>query len=388
MTPMRIALASETYPPQINGVSRTLERLVHHLAQRGDRVLLLVPRYDGVQSTLSGVDRREFGAVPLPMYKEVVLPFVSPGRIARELETFKPDLIHIATEGPLGWATLKAAARLGLPVVSSYHSNFSQYLRLYGFGVLETATWVWLRRFHNATLRTFCPTPSIRTILESKGFHRVSTWSRGVDSERFHPGRRCDALRRQWEVNPDGIVLGYAGRLATEKNLDVLMDAWSRMRKEKTKLLLIGDGPLRKKLEEREEKGVIFAGYLKGEELGKAYASADLFVFPSLTETFGNVILEAMASGLPAVGFRAPGPQDIIEDGRTGRLVEERDAESLRRSVEALVDDRELLRQMSHNARSHAQTRTWDRIMEQLREDYAAVLKECGARKCRELTPS
>ncbi len=372
---MRIALVSETYPPQINGVSATLERLAAHLSRAGDEVLLLVPRYAAPLPELPpGVRRREFAAVPLPFYREVFLPLAAPGRLERELRAFAPDLVHIATEGPFGWAALRAARSLGVPTVSSYHTNFPHYFRLYGCGFLEPAAWGWLRRFHNATLKTFCPTVSIRNILEKRGFRNVAIWSRGVDAVRFHPSKRSQAMRAAWGAAPDETVLAYAGRLAPEKNLAMLIQAWRLLPKGSARLLLIGDGPLRVGLEMQNDEGVIFAGYRVGEELARTYASADLFVFPSVSETFGNVILEGMASGLPAVGFYAPGPADIIENGVTGRLVETLDAPNLARAIETLIGDRSALTQMARSARAYAESQSWEEILGRLREHYLCTL--------------
>lgn len=374
--PLRISLVTETYFPQINGVSRTLERLVRHCAGHGDLLQLLLPRYPGVAAELpAGVTRQAWRAVPLPGYSEVVLPLVTPAMAARALGGFRPDLVHIATEGPLGRAALVAARRLKLPVVSSYHTNFAEYLTLYHAGLLAPLCWHYLRRFHNATRMTFCPTPSTRRELEARGFRNVAVWSRGVDSERFHPAKRDLALRSALGVSPDEIVLAYAGRLAAEKNLDMLVEAWAALpERGRCRLLFIGDGPLRGRLEARAGSRCLFVGYRQGEELAQMYASADLFVFPSLTETFGNVVLEAMASGLPAIGFAVQGPGDIIQDGRTGRLVRTVRADQLQQAMSAVVIDEQQRRLMARAARIHAESQSWERIMGDLRDSYLATI--------------
>ncbi|MBE0598240.1 MAG: glycosyltransferase family 1 protein [Desulfuromonadales bacterium] len=371
---MRIALVSETYVPQVNGVSRTLEALVGHLAAQGDQVQLLIPRYHAAGlSYPPGVSAVCFRAVALPFYREVVLPLASPQRLRQELSDFNPDLVHIATEGPLGLAALKAAVSLGLPVVSSYHSNFSDYLRLYGFGWLEGLAWRYLRRIHNATALTFCPTPSICCRLEVKGFRNLQLWGRGIDCERFHPGKRDLELRRSWGAGPGDPVALYVGRLAKEKNLELLLAAWRQVPGENRRLLLTGDGPLRARLERLKDDRVLFTGYRQGEELARLYASADLFVFPSLTETFGNVVAEAMASGLPAVGFRVPGPQDVIMDGRTGMLVGEIAAGRFAVAIDQLLTTGEKRRQMGEAARAWAEDQSWSSILESVRKSYCQV---------------
>lgn len=385
---LRISLVSETYFPQINGVSRTLDRLVRHCTDSGDLVQLLLPRYPQPPAELPpGADRRDWRAVPLPFYREVMLPLVTPGMVSGALADFRPDLVHIATEGPLGWAALRASRYRQLPAVSSYHTNFAEYLIRYRAGLLTPFCWRYLRRFHNATHMTFCPTPSTRRKLESRGFRNVAVWSRGVDSAHFHPAKRDPGLRTALGIAPDEIVLAYAGRLAAEKNLDMLVNAWRTLpERQRCRLLFIGDGPLRRRLEEQTGERGIFAGYRHGEELARIYASADLFVFPSLTETFGNVILEAMASGLPAIGFAVQGPGDIIQDGRTGRLVRTVHADQLQQAMSAVVSDEGQRRQMARHARHYAEAQSWERIMGGLRASYfetlgsrpnAEVLSEC-----------
>jgi glycosyltransferase involved in cell wall biosynthesis len=385
---LRIALISETCFPQVNGVSRTLDRLVHYLASEGDQVHLFIPRYNEPGPALpEGVGKTERRAISLPFYPEVLLPFTSPRSLGRELEAFRPDLVHIATEGPLGWAALLATRKMEVPTVSSYHTNFSQYLASYRLGLLEPVAWGYLRWFHNRTLATFCPTDSIRRLLEEKEFRNVMTWGRGVDSLNFHPEWRDQELRKSWGVGPEGMVLAYAGRLAAEKNLDMLMAAWRLLPPEASaRLVFIGDGPLRPKLESLGDGRMIFAGFRQGEELARFYASADLLAFPSLSDTFGNVLLEGMASGLPAVGFRVPGPQDVIQDGETGRLAAEIDAASLSRVLQELLKEPGEVRRMGGAARRYAESQNWEGILGRLREHYLEALDRfAGPGHCNKL---
>jgi glycosyltransferase involved in cell wall biosynthesis len=278
---LRVTLVSETYMPQINGVSRTLERLVDHCVQRGDLVQLMVPRYEEAKADREGIVRRSWRGWRLPFYREVILPLVTPRRLRREIAGFSPDLVHIATEGPLGVAALRACRQLGLPVVSSYHTNFPQYLASYRLGLLESIAWRYLGWFHNATSMTLCPTPTIRDVLCEHGFERVEIWSRGVDTRLFDAARRSIAVRRELGIGENEVVAVYAGRLAAEKNLQLLMDAWhERPAEGPDRLLLVGDGPLRGQLEARSADGVIFAGYRRGEDLARCYAAGDFFCFP------------------------------------------------------------------------------------------------------------
>lgn len=371
---LRVALVSETWFPQVNGVSRSLEKLVETLVGGGDSVRLFIPRYP--ESCLPAeVSAATFRAFPLPFYPEVLLPVVTPAAVAREMASYRPDVVHIATEGPLGWAALRASRRLGLPVVSSYHTSFAHYLRLYGAGWLEGAAWRYLRGFHNATAATFCPTPSIRAQLLEKGFERVEIWSRGVNSSHFHPGKRHSELRRRLGVPENAIALACCGRLAAEKNVETLLAAFRQLPSTlPVHLLLIGDGPLRPKLEAASDPRVIFTGYQRGEDLARLYASADLFVFPSLSDTFGNVLLEAMASGLPAVTFDVPGPRDVVLHGETGLLVGEDGAEPLAAALAGLLSDPARLAEMATNARRYAATCNWETINAVVRRRYLDVL--------------
>jgi glycosyltransferase involved in cell wall biosynthesis len=382
---LRITIVSETYFPQINGVSRTLEKLVGHCCARGDQVQLLVPRYDqSMGEDPAGVERTDFSGVSLPCYREVVLPLTTPGRIRRELSRFGTQLVHIATEGSLGWAALRAARSLGLPVVSSYHTNFPQYLAGYRLGWLEPLAWRYLRWFHNRTMQTFCPTPSIRSLLLKRGFNNVGVWGRGVDSDHFHPSRRDEALRCSLGFLPQETVLVYLGRLAAEKNLQMLFDAFERLPADSScRLLVIGDGPLGERLRRRSDQQVVFAGYRRGTDLARMLAVGDLLVFPSLTDTFGNVMLEGMASGIPAIGFEVPGPKDVIIDGHTGRIVSRTTVTDLALAIDQMAGDRDALRKMGQQARRHAEGQSWSRIMESVREQYDCHIPDperCGRR--------
>ena len=372
--PLRITLVTETYIPQINGVSRTLGRLVAHCLRQGDRVQLMVPDYGEECAPVPGLVRHSWRGWQLPFYREIQLPMVTPRRLRRELRNFSPDVVHIATEGPLGWSALRACWQLGLPVVSSYHTNFPQYLSAYKLGRLEPVAWRYLRWFHNATRATLCPTSTTRDVLVQRGFEQVKVWGRGVDTRLFDPARRNLAVRRELGIGDHEVVAVYAGRLAAEKNLPLLMDAWkNRPADGPDRLLLVGDGPLRASLQAAAMDGVVFAGYRRGEDLARCYAAGDLFVFPSLTDTFGNVMLEAMASGLPVIGFDVAGPRDIVRDGETGLIIEERTAGALARAMAHLTIMAQQRQCMGQAARMYAETQCWDHILEQVREQYQVI---------------
>lgn len=368
---MRITLVSETYFPQVNGVSRTLDRLTRHLAACGDQVQLLIPDY-GQEVPEGPEDVRFFRAFHPPFYRELHLPLAGKRKLQWAIESFSPDVTHIATEGPMGWSALRATIKSGLPLVTSYHTNYCQYLPSYRAGVLKPVAWRYLRWFHNHAAVTLCPSRSTRQMLQDKGFRRVDIWSRGVDSEFFSPVKRDLRLRQNFRVKEHETLLLYAGRVANEKNLPMLIEAFNLLLDDfPARLLIIGDGPLRSKLEsENKNRRIIFAGYQKGEELARLYAASDFFVFPSLTETFGNVMLEAMSSGLPVLGFEVPGPRDLVQPGETGELTSEISADALAGLIKKTVKDEEHRRKMSSAARSYALEQSWEQVNEVVRRAY------------------
>ena len=376
---MRIAIVSETWLPQVNGVSRTLDELARFLGNCGDDLLLMIPRYRPQAESSAGCRISSFAGPRLPFYTEIRLPIARPATVRNQLKAFAPDLVHIATEGPLGWAALRAARGLSLPVATSYHTHFAPYLSAYRLGMLTGTAWSYLRWFHNRADLTLCPTPSARRQLLDKGFRGVEVWSRGVDSRRFDPAHSDPRLRQDLGIGPQETVLLYVGRLAAEKNLPMLIAAY-RLLKGPKRLLLVGDGPLRPVLERRAIPGVMFAGYRHGAELARFYASADIFAFPSLTETFGNVVLEAMASGLATVGFAVPGPGDQIVDGETGLLAAQIDAGALAARLQELIDERPLRLRLAKAARAFAVSRSWEEINRQVRMHYLRIsaTKEAG----------
>ncbi len=305
---MRVTIVTETYYPQVNGVSRTLEQLVRYLHEMGDEVQLVHPDY--------GVEPKEPGTVlvrawPLPFYKELRLPLPPFGRVQRQIDAFRPDLIHIATEATLGLSLLGYAKRRGIPVVSSFHTNFDQYSNHYRVGWAKGTIWRYLRLVSQSDFGNVRPfvdhdrRPGIHA-----GSERLVLWPRGVDSDLFRPDRPGRArIRAELGFKPGDVVVGYVSRMAVEKNVDYLVDAFERVAevRPQARFLLVGDGPARADLESRMGGRVRFVGYRSGDDLADHYAAADIFAFASVTETFGNVILEAMASGLPVVALRAGG---------------------------------------------------------------------------------
>jgi glycosyltransferase involved in cell wall biosynthesis len=290
--------------------------------------------------------------------------------------TQRPDVVHIATEGPLGWSALQAALHLRLPVCSDFRTNFHAYSRHYGIGWLHRPIMAYLRKFHNSTQCTMVPTPALQRDLLSAGFRQVMVVSRGVDTERFDPRRRSASLRAQWGASEGDVVLACVGRLAPEKNLGALMAAYEAVRERvpRTKLLLVGDGPLREALRARCPDALM-AGQRTGEDLAAHYASADLFVFPSMTETFGNVTLEALASGLPVVAFDDAAAAQLVRSGESGRLVAVGDEAAFVQATVALAGDATARARMSARARQSASTLGWDGVVARFETVLSSVAR-------------
>ena len=361
---MKVSLVTETYPPEVNGVARTLDRLCRGLAARGHEVRVVRPR--PLEPVGDGPVRQiVVPGAPLPGYGRLRFGWYCPWRLAEFWRAEPPDVVHVATEGPLGLAALRSAGRLGLPVTSTFHTDFDQYFRFYGFGALRRAARSYLRWFHNRTACTLAPTAAQSETLASAGFRRVAVLSRGVDAELFHPGRRSEELRRSWDAAEGSLVALYVGRLAAEKNLSLLEHAARTLlgRVPGARMVLVGDGPEDGRLR-RDHPDFVFCGERRGEDLATCYASADLFLFPSLTETFGNVVAEAMASGLAVVAFDRAAAAELIEDAVQGALVRpEEPAAFPRRAVELALEGSARVRAMGRLARGPAEAHGWDAVV-------------------------
>lgn len=319
--PRRFELITETYPPEINGVALTVQSLHDGLMALGYDVGLVRPARPGENSDETPELLRVEGA-PIPRYPGMRFGLPSGRKLTARWMRQRPDALYIATEGPLGWSALRAAKRLGIPVATGFHTRFDDYVGRYGAAFLSPWVFAWLRRFHNRADATLVPTGELMTQLAAQGFRHPRRLGRAVDTVRFDPSFRSEALRAQWGVGPEDLVLVHVGRLAPEKNLPLLMRCYDALkaRRPGTALVLVGDGPARAALASAHPD-VHFAGTLRGDALAAHFASADLFCFPSLSETFGNVTLEAMASGLPTVAFDYGAAREHLRDGLHGASV-------------------------------------------------------------------
>lgn len=376
---MRVTLVTETYFPQLNGVSRTLGQLVRVLTACGDSVQVIHPDYG--EPLPQGL-RHFVWSTRVPFYPELHLPLPPFGRARRAIDAFRPDLVHVATEATLGLSMLRHLRGRKIPVVSSFHTNFDQYSAHYGAGWARGLIWRYLRWFHNQTRETYVPSKTTVLALEARCFERLALWPRGVDGTLFRPDRPGRAaVRASYGFQPDDVVIAHVGRIAAEKNVMYLAEALARAAalSARIRMLIVGDGPARPAVEQRLGPYAVFAGYRSGDDLADHYAAADLFAFASLTETFGNVVLEAMASGLPVVALRSGGPGETVQAGTTGLLAEPDDPpEVFAQALGRLVDEDDLRQSMAESARAYALSRTWDAIMRALRQRYVAVVNEEG----------
>jgi glycosyltransferase involved in cell wall biosynthesis len=363
---LRIAFVTETYPPDVNGVAKTLQRIVEGLQALGHEIWLVRPKLATASAQTGAVKNQVFvRGMPIPMYPELKLGLPAKRALIRLWTMNRPDVVHIATEGPLGWSAVQAAKKLKLPMTSDFRTNFHAYSAFYGFSWLKSTIASYMRRFHNATQCTMVPTEELRQSLSSAGFLRLIVVPRGIDTELYTPKKRCRSLRLSWGANDETIVMLSVGRLAAEKNLDLTIRAYEAARKESSRVLLVfvGDGPLRQKLE-KDCPGAVFCGVQHGDDLAAHYASADIFLFPSLTETFGNVTLEALASGLSVVAFDCAAARQLISSGENGLLAPAGDTSTfIRHSVE-LVLNPDIRGELGSSARELSLRNGWSAVIE------------------------
>ncbi len=377
---LTVSVVTETYPPEVNGVARSIARMVDGLVTRGHRVRLMRPRQSKADDPAYDPWFREslFPSLPIPGYPELRLGLPSFARLLREWRRDRPDLVHVVTEGPLGLAAILVARRLGIPVTSDFHTNFDHYSRHYGIGWFKGLVGAYLRWFHNRTDETYVPTREMQSLLSGRAYNGVEVVSRGVDCALFAPHRRREALRAQWGVRPDDVVVGYVGRVAPEKNFDLLLRAYEAIRASlpTARLLVVGDGPLKTKLEKTSAE-ILFAGMQQGVSLAEHYASADLFLFPSLSETFGNVTLEAMASGLPVVAYDYAAAAEAI-DGHSGVKIESGDAEGFVSAAVHLAGRADLRGRFGCAARARAETFDWEAVNDSFERRLVDVARKAA----------
>jgi len=373
---VKIALVTETFFPEINGVSLTFGILSRKLGKRGHTVTVFRPKRSDLPDNSSHPEFHEIQVpgFPIPGYPLLRLGMPAGRRLSVLWRRDRPDIVHIATEGPLGASAVSAARRLGIPVTSSFHTNFHTYAGLYGWGALRSLTIAWLRYVHNRTCRTLAPTAELCTELSALGFAGLGVLSRGIDTHKFSPGLRSAALRARWGAAGDEPVLIHVGRMAPEKNYPLLFRAYEAMRSVEPRLrfVLVGDGPLRRSME-ADHPECIFTGFISASDLAQAYASADLYLHPSLTETFGNVLTEALASGLAVVGFDYAAGRECIRHRGNGLLVPCDDPGGFVATAVGLVRDPALQQRLRKAAAASCIERSWDAVVEQFEKELSTA---------------
>jgi glycosyltransferase involved in cell wall biosynthesis len=375
---MRVAYFTETLPPLTDGVTRTLGRLADTLeAEDVDFHFFSAMVPDESVRWRHRVHR--VPSVPfLPYnYYRISLPILN--TLDPPLDSFRPDLIHTVNPTPLGLYGIAYARRRGLPVVASYHTDFVSYFRYYGLRGLEPLGWQYLTWFYNQCDITYAPSRTAVAALEAHGVRSTGLWERGIDPQAFSVGHRSDALRRSWGAGSAPVLL-FVGRLVAEKNLRTLVDACTLLDSwgERYRMVFVGDGPLRQELTDRLPKAT-FAGFQHGQELARWYASSDLFVFPSVTETFGNVVLEAFASGLPVIAAARGGVQDLVRPDQNGLLAEPDSPFSFASRIRELLRDPARRHRLAAGGRSTAAHYRWPEVNRRLLAGYDALLTPAPA---------
>ncbi|WP_077620812.1 glycosyltransferase family 4 protein [Bacillus sinesaloumensis] len=378
---MKIAIFTDTYYPEVNGVARTLKRFTDFLEEQGIDVKVFAPMSGSNEYVSSHIHR--FKSLSFFLYPECRLAFPNMPQIRSELEKFSPDIIHVATPFNIGFCGVHYAKKLNIPLVGSYHTDFDYYLQFYDLQFLSNPLWSYMRWFHRPFQKLYVPSLVTKKQLENKGFGQIEIWTHGVDSELFNPYYDKVAVRKKHHVSRK-FMLTYVGRLAPEKNIEILVEVakslpaqWS----EQIQWVIVGDGPSRSKMEEEAPTNMIFTGFLRGTDLAEVYAASDIFVFPSSSETFGNVILESMASSTPVIAVKAGGVQNIVQEGMTGYLCEPGNSGGITEAILQLLENDGNRNRMGMEGRKYALSQKWDIIFERLLYSYSTVLKDQNKQK-------
>ncbi|MDC3171037.1 glycosyltransferase family 1 protein [Prochlorococcus sp. AH-716-E13] len=375
---MKIAFFTETFLPKVDGIVTRLTKTIEFLTKNGDEVIVFCP--EGCPDSYKGATIVGVAAMPLPLYPELKLGLPGPA-VSDKLEEFKPDLVHVVNPAVLGLGGIWLAKTNNIPLIASYHTHLPKYLEHYGMGMLEPLLWELLKAAHNQALLNLCTSTAMVNELEDKGIQRTALWQRGVDTENFRPELRNKTMREKLfgkYQNTDSLLI-YVGRLSAEKQIERIKPVLDNI--PGACLALVGDGPYRGQLEKIfENTKTNFIGYLSGEELASAYASGDIFLFPSSTETLGLVLLEAMAAGCPVIGANKGGIPDIINDGINGCLYDPDEKDNGERSlIEAtkkILADKNKKEAMRKEARKEAEQWDWNQATLQLQKYYSETLEK------------
>lgn len=371
---MRVAVFTETFLPKMDGIVRVVCLLVDHLQSRGIEVLIVAPKLgDGSVREYHGMRVVTVSGVTFPLYPE--LKIAPPGYFTfREVEAFKPDIAHFIHPIVIGVPGMMMGKYLGIPLLTSFHLDLARMAAHFNLGFMTPVTDYLTKLVFNQADYSLAPSKQIQREMLNLGIKNVGLWGRGVDAERFNPRFKDAAMRDKLsQGHPDAPLMLYVGRLSHEKQVDKLRAILDEI--PGTRLAIVGDGPARADLEQHfAGTNAHFVGYLYGEDLSKAYASADVFTFPSALETFGLVVTEAMAAGLPVVATRVGGIPDVVDEGRTGYTFNVGDTAGLVNGVRQIIANPERLAQMGRDARAFAETQTWEVMMDEVIEHYERLI--------------
>jgi glycosyltransferase involved in cell wall biosynthesis len=375
---MNICIVTETYPPEINGVAKTLHTIAKGLKELGHKITIIRPHQKGQPKQSNDTEETIVPSLPIPGYKGLHFGLPCRARLRSIWKKARPDIIYVATEGPLGLSAINVASKMQIAVTSGFHTNFHKYMRHYRLPGMAKLAERFLRKTHNQTLRTFAPTKEVIQQLNSMGVHNTRLLSRGVDTQVFNPKKRDAKLRQSWGAQSDeDCVALFVSRIAAEKNIPLAIQGFEKIQtiKPNAKCVFVGDGPERERLQ-KKYPSFQFAGMQTGEALSKYYASGDLFIFPSLTETFGNVVTEAMASGLIPIAFDYAAPKQFIQQGANGFLANYEDEEDFLKQINRAFELEHLWPEIRLSARQTSEALNWNTIITQFAEELKIAFEE------------
>ena len=375
---MRIAIFSDTFSPEINGVTRNLDRLVNYFSQEGIEYIVFAPESGQKTESLHENKIIRMKSYNFVFYPELKISLPNYLKVKKVIENLDVDLIHLVTPFNIGLLGLYYAKQNDIPLTASYHTNFDQYLDYYNINFIENLAWKYLRWFHNYAAINFCPSQVTLEELKERNFRNLDIWGRGIDTDLFSPDHRSKKFIEENALS-EKISILYVGRAAKEKNISLILESLKKLNKKyknKIELIITGDGPELDYLKKSAPENVIFTGFKKGLELSKIYASADIFAFSSLTETYGNVIIEAMASGLPVVAVYAGGVKENLIDKYNGLKCENDDVDEFASKLEKLILDDNFRKALSHNARNYSLDKTWQSVLEKFVNKLYEVIED------------
>ena len=387
---LKVCLLTETFPPEVNGVSFTLAKLARGLSRLGAKVKVLRPKRSYKGADDEPWEEIDLPSCPIPNYPQLRFGLPCASRLRDLWQKERPDIIYLATEGPAGFSALRIARKLRIPTVSGFHTNFDLYLKHYRISLIQPLVDAYLRWFHNRTSATFAPTDWMIEELQNKGYHNLRMLSRGVDRELFSPKQRSEKLRSNWGVAREDKVIVSVSRIAAEKNLDLTCSLAEQMIEtgKAQAGVIVGDGPELKRLKQKFKK-LRFTGCLSKQALAEHYASGDVFLFASVTETFGNVVTEALASGTPVVAYDYAAPSEFITEGVNGYLASMNDEEKLRENLRKILSkSSDELSEFKRAAIRSTDKADWNQILEKFQSDLMEILQQVKENQVKSFFPS